>query len=74
MGLDRLGENPLTHPLGWHWGTLTHELLVVDWEGSDGRYLVDGGKQKVSSSCATILMLTRFAQPGAPGTRPVREC
>ncbi|KAK4704944.1 hypothetical protein P7C70_g1261, partial [Phenoliferia sp. Uapishka_3] len=38
----QLGENPETHPLGWHWGTITHETLVVDWDGSDGRYLVDG--------------------------------
>lgn len=42
----RLGENPETHLLGWHWGTMTHEILVVDWEGSDGRYLVDGGESK----------------------------
>ncbi|KAM0754787.1 arylamine N-acetyltransferase 1 [Meredithblackwellia eburnea MCA 4105] len=38
----QLGEDPTTHPLGWHWGTMTHEVLIVDWEGSDGRYLVDG--------------------------------
>ncbi|KAL8286393.1 hypothetical protein RQP46_004410 [Phenoliferia psychrophenolica] len=42
FSINSLGENPLTHPLGWHWGTMTHEILVVDWEGSDGRFLVDG--------------------------------
>lgn len=39
-----LGQNPVTHPEGYKWGTFTHELLVVDWpkaEGSD-RYVVDG--------------------------------
>ncbi|BGP14128.1 hypothetical protein JCM10213_002426 [Rhodosporidiobolus nylandii] len=37
-----LGNDPLTHADGWKWGTFTHHLLVTDWEGSDGRYLVDG--------------------------------
>ncbi|GAA5912798.1 hypothetical protein JCM6882_000430 [Rhodosporidiobolus microsporus] len=36
-----LGNDPLTHQDGWKWGTFTHELLIVDWEGSDGRYMVD---------------------------------
>ncbi|GAA6020037.1 hypothetical protein JCM11491_004906 [Sporobolomyces phaffii] len=36
-----LGIDPLTHPDGWKWGTLTHQVMVVDWEGSDGRYFVD---------------------------------
>ncbi|GAA5971583.1 hypothetical protein JCM11641_000650 [Rhodosporidiobolus odoratus] len=37
-----LGNDPLTHTDGWKWGTSTHQLLIVDWAGSDGRYLVDG--------------------------------
>ncbi|GAA6020047.1 hypothetical protein JCM11491_004909 [Sporobolomyces phaffii] len=37
-----LGNDPLTHPDGWKWGTMTHEIMLADWEGSDGRYLVDG--------------------------------
>ncbi|GAA5839692.1 hypothetical protein JCM11251_002563 [Rhodosporidiobolus azoricus] len=36
-----LGNDPLTHADGWKWGTFTHELLIVDWEGSSERYLVD---------------------------------
>ncbi|GAA5900594.1 uncharacterized protein JCM6883_002892 [Sporobolomyces salmoneus] len=37
-----LGNDPLTHEDGWKWGTLTHQMMLADWEGSDGRYLVDG--------------------------------
>ncbi|KAJ7260581.1 arylamine N-acetyltransferase 1 [Mycena rebaudengoi] len=37
-----LGNDPRTHPDGWKWGMLTHELLVVGWENSTDRYLVDG--------------------------------
>ncbi|KAJ6544327.1 hypothetical protein B0H19DRAFT_1170358 [Mycena capillaripes] len=37
-----LGNNPLTHPDGWKWGTLTHQLLVAGWPDSADRYLVDG--------------------------------
>jgi PAS domain-containing protein len=37
-----LGNDPLTHPDGWKWGTLTHQLLVASWPGSGERYLVDG--------------------------------
>ncbi|BGP23037.1 arylamine N-acetyltransferase [Rhodotorula toruloides] len=36
-----LGNDPRTHPDGWKWGMLTHELMVAHWEGSDARYLVD---------------------------------
>ncbi|GAA6060951.1 hypothetical protein JCM10212_006533 [Sporobolomyces blumeae] len=35
-------NDPATHPDGYKWGTMTHEMMVVDWPGSDGRYLVDG--------------------------------
>lgn len=38
-----LGNDPRTHELGWKWGTWSHEVLVVDWEGSGERYLVDVG-------------------------------
>ncbi|GAA5993162.1 hypothetical protein JCM5350_005390 [Sporobolomyces pararoseus] len=37
-----LGNDPLTHSDGYKWGTMTHEVMLVDWKGSDGRYLVDG--------------------------------
>ncbi|GAA5967373.1 hypothetical protein JCM21900_000349 [Sporobolomyces salmonicolor] len=37
-----LGNDPLTHADGWKWGTMTHELMVADWEGSGARYLIDG--------------------------------
>ncbi|GAA5835797.1 hypothetical protein JCM9279_004649 [Rhodotorula babjevae] len=37
-----LGNDPDKKPEGWKWGTLTHELLVADWPGSDGRWVVDG--------------------------------
>ncbi|KAM0749611.1 arylamine N-acetyltransferase 1 [Meredithblackwellia eburnea MCA 4105] len=39
----RTGEDPTVHPDGWHWGTVTHIVLIVDWPGSDARYLVDAG-------------------------------
>ncbi|KZP31081.1 arylamine N-acetyltransferase 1 [Athelia psychrophila] len=39
----RTGEDPTVHQNGWHWGTITHIVSIVDWEGSDGRYLVDAG-------------------------------
>jgi len=35
-----LGNDPDKKPEGWKWGTLTHELLVADWPGSDGRWVV----------------------------------
>lgn len=49
-----LGSDPLTHPDGWKWKTYTHELLVVDWEGSEDRWLVDGawGPRSLSVPCA----------------------
>lgn len=36
-----LGNDPLTHPDGYKWGTFTHQLLVAGWEGTVDRYLVD---------------------------------
>ncbi|KAF8173758.1 hypothetical protein K438DRAFT_1849925 [Mycena galopus ATCC 62051] len=36
-----LGNDPTTHPDGWKWGTLTHELLVAGWPDHSDRYLVD---------------------------------
>ncbi|KAJ6579627.1 arylamine N-acetyltransferase 1 [Mycena vulgaris] len=36
-----LGNDPLTHPDGWKWGTLTHQMLAVGWPDSADRYLVD---------------------------------
>ncbi|KAK4058616.1 hypothetical protein OIO90_000060 [Microbotryomycetes sp. JL221] len=37
-----LGNNPRTHPEGWIWGSITHELLIVDWPESNGaRYIAD---------------------------------
>lgn len=36
-----LNNDPLSHPDGWKWGTLTHGLQVVDWAGSEKRYFVD---------------------------------
>jgi hypothetical protein len=36
-----LNNDPLTHPDGWKWGTFTHGFEVVDWPGSEKRYLVD---------------------------------
>ncbi|KAJ7196940.1 arylamine N-acetyltransferase 1 [Mycena pura] len=38
-----LDNDPRTHPDGWKWGTLTHEVLVAGWPESPDRYLVDGG-------------------------------
>jgi hypothetical protein len=49
-----LGNDPLTHPDGWKWGTFTHELLVVDWEGSE-RWLVDGAWGPRSLSVPFVL-------------------
>ncbi|KAJ7672256.1 arylamine N-acetyltransferase 1 [Mycena polygramma] len=37
-----LGNDPLTHPDGFKWGTLTHQLLVAGWPDSADRYLIDG--------------------------------
>ncbi|GAA5941831.1 uncharacterized protein JCM15063_000791 [Sporobolomyces koalae] len=37
-----LGNDPKTHPDGYKWGTMTHEIMLVDWSDSDARYLVDG--------------------------------
>ena len=34
-----LGNDPLTHKDGHKWGTMTHEVMLADWEGSEGRYL-----------------------------------
>ncbi|KAF7331108.1 Peptidase-S9 domain-containing protein [Mycena venus] len=36
-----LGNDPTTHPDGFKWGTLTHELLVAGWPDSVDRYLID---------------------------------
>ncbi|GAA5992485.1 hypothetical protein JCM10908_000843 [Rhodotorula pacifica] len=36
-----LNNDPLTHADGWKWGTYTHGFEVVDWPGSEKRYLVD---------------------------------
>ncbi|KAJ7469838.1 arylamine N-acetyltransferase 1, partial [Mycena galericulata] len=38
-----LGNDPLKHPDGWKWGTLTHQLLVAGWPESPDRYLIDSG-------------------------------
>ncbi|KAJ7483968.1 arylamine N-acetyltransferase 1 [Mycena galericulata] len=38
-----LENDPLTHPDGWKWGTLTHQLLVAGWPESPDRYLIDSG-------------------------------
>lgn len=35
-----LGNDPTKHEAGWLWGTITHEVLVVDWPESK-RYIVD---------------------------------
>lgn len=37
-----LGNDPTTHPDGWKWGTLTHQLLVAGWPDHPDRYLIDG--------------------------------
>ncbi|KAJ7499872.1 arylamine N-acetyltransferase 1 [Mycena latifolia] len=37
-----LGNDPTVHPDGWKWGTLTHQMLVASWPGSEDRYLIDG--------------------------------
>ncbi|KAJ6473154.1 arylamine N-acetyltransferase 1 [Mycena sanguinolenta] len=37
-----LGNDPTTHPDGWKWGTLSHQLLIAGWSDSADRYLVDG--------------------------------
>ncbi|KAJ6483819.1 arylamine N-acetyltransferase 1 [Mycena vitilis] len=37
-----LGNDPLTHPDGFKWGSLTHQLLVAGWPDSADRYLIDG--------------------------------
>ncbi|KAM0792583.1 hypothetical protein ACM66B_005244 [Microbotryomycetes sp. NB124-2] len=39
-----LGNDPRTHPEGWIWGSITHELLFVDWPESVAagrRFIVD---------------------------------
>lgn len=36
-----LNNDPVTHPDGFKWGTFTHGFEVVDWPGSEKRYLVD---------------------------------
>jgi N-hydroxyarylamine O-acetyltransferase len=36
-----LGSDP--NESGWDWSASTHQCALVDWEGSDGRYLVDVG-------------------------------
>lgn len=37
----RRGKDPKV--VGYHWSATTHETLLVDWEGSEGRYVVDVG-------------------------------
>ncbi|BGP38204.1 hypothetical protein JCM10449v2_002133 [Rhodotorula kratochvilovae] len=54
-----LGNDPTTHADGWKWGTLTHELLVADWPGSDGRWLVDGAW---ANKCVRRIKLEDSAQ------------
>ncbi|GAA5999385.1 uncharacterized protein JCM10292_001252 [Rhodotorula paludigena] len=55
-----LGNDPTVHEDGWRWGTLTHELLVADWQGSDGRWLVDGAWGPWS--CSVPIKLENGAQ------------
>ncbi|BGP46300.1 hypothetical protein JCM10450v2_002142 [Rhodotorula kratochvilovae] len=39
---ESLNNDPDTHDDGYKkWGTLTHEVLIADWPGSDARWLVD---------------------------------
>lgn len=38
-----LGKDPRVHEESFKWGTLSHEVLVCDWEGSGERYLIDVG-------------------------------
>lgn len=35
------GKDP--REVGYVWSAITHEALIVSWEGSDGSYLVDVG-------------------------------
>lgn len=36
-----LGADPAVS--GWDWSATTHQCAIVDWEGSNGRFLVDVG-------------------------------
>lgn len=56
-----LGQDPRVHEESWKWGTLSHEVLVCDWEGSQERYLVDvgfGGGGCPVPSVSSLLHLT----------------
>ncbi|KAJ7165648.1 arylamine N-acetyltransferase 1 [Mycena crocata] len=65
-----LGNDPLTHPDGWKWGTFTHQMLVAGWPDSVDRYLVDAAwgpsnlakpiKLTTDSAGETILGLNDF--------------
>lgn len=39
--LEARGRDPRVSPEGWMWGAMTHIALIVDWNGSEGRYLAD---------------------------------
>ncbi|KAI5476222.1 hypothetical protein MNV49_007984 [Pseudohyphozyma bogoriensis] len=39
----RMGKNPSQEGFEWKWAGTTHSVLVVDWEGSQSRYIADLG-------------------------------
>lgn len=67
-----LGQNPLTHPEGFKWGTMTHQLLVADWPASQGaRYIVDGAWGPWACS-SPLLLAEETVVPGLNGYEAFR--